>query len=111
MDESGGNFVSEVTQSQKKSLDMHSLISGYYPRNLEYPRYNFKTQQIKKEDQRVDTLFSLRIANKIPMEGVTETKFGAKRKGWTIQRPHHPGAHPIISHQTQTIVHITARFC
>jgi hypothetical protein len=34
------NLLSEVTQSQKKSLDMHSLISGYYPRNLEYPRYN-----------------------------------------------------------------------
>jgi hypothetical protein len=28
-------MLSEVTQSQKKSLDMHSLISGYYPRNLE----------------------------------------------------------------------------
>ena len=24
------------------------------------------------------------IGNKIPMEGVTETKFGAKTKGWTI---------------------------
>ena len=28
-------ILSEVTQSQKKSLDMHSLISGYWPRNLE----------------------------------------------------------------------------
>ena len=35
-------ILSEVTQSQKKSLDMHSLITGYYPRNLEYPRYNFQ---------------------------------------------------------------------
>ena len=26
-------ILSEVTQSQKKSLDMHSLISGYQPRN------------------------------------------------------------------------------
>jgi hypothetical protein len=26
----------------------------------------------------VDTLFLLRIGNKIPMKGVTETKFGAK---------------------------------
>jgi hypothetical protein len=31
--------LSEVTQSQKNTHDMHSLISGY-PRNLEYPRYN-----------------------------------------------------------------------
>jgi hypothetical protein len=31
-------ILSEVTQSPKKSLDRHSLISGYLPRNLEYPR-------------------------------------------------------------------------
>ena len=31
----------------------------------------------------MDTLFLPRIGNKIPMEGVTETKFRAKTKGWT----------------------------
>jgi hypothetical protein len=31
-------IFSELTLSQKKSLDIHSLISGYYPRKLEYPR-------------------------------------------------------------------------
>jgi hypothetical protein len=36
------------------------------------------------EDQIVDTLPLLRIANKTPMEGATETKFGAEKKGWTI---------------------------
>jgi hypothetical protein len=35
-------ILSEVTQSQKNSLDMHSLICRYYPRNLEYSRYNFE---------------------------------------------------------------------
>ena len=58
----------------------------------------------KKEDQSVDTSFLLRMGNKIPMKGVTETKFGAKMKGWTIQRLPHPGIHPIISHQTQTLL-------
>jgi hypothetical protein len=29
----------------------------------------------------VDTSFLLRIGKKIPMEGVTETKFGVKKKG------------------------------
>ena len=29
----------------------------------------------KKEDQSVDTLLLLRMGNKIPMEGVTETRF------------------------------------
>jgi hypothetical protein len=33
-------IMREVTQSQNKSLDMHSQISGYYPRNLKFPRYN-----------------------------------------------------------------------
>jgi hypothetical protein len=35
----------------------------------------------KKEDQSVDTLILLRRGNKIPMEGVTETKFGAETEG------------------------------
>jgi hypothetical protein len=42
----------------------------------------------KNEDQSVDTLALLRIGNKNSfhgcMEGVTETKFGAETKGWTI---------------------------
>jgi hypothetical protein len=38
----------------------------------------------KKKDQNVDTLTLLRIGNKTPMEGVTETKFEAETKGWTI---------------------------
>jgi hypothetical protein len=38
----------------------------------------------KNEYQNVDTLPLLRIGKKIPMEGVTETKFGAEMKGWTI---------------------------
>jgi hypothetical protein len=51
--------------------------------------------KLKKEDQRVDTLFLLRTGNKLPMEGVTETKFGAEREERTIQRLPYPGIHPI----------------
>jgi hypothetical protein len=58
----------------------------------------------KKEDQSLDTSFLPRIGNKIPMEGVTEIKFGAKAKGWTIQRLPHLGVHPIVSHQTQILL-------
>jgi hypothetical protein len=43
-----------------------------------------KHKKIKKEDQLIDTSFLLRIGNKISMEGVAETKFGAKTKGWII---------------------------
>jgi hypothetical protein len=40
----------------------------------------------KKEDESVDTLFLLRMGNTIPMDGVTETKFGAVSEETTIQR-------------------------
>jgi hypothetical protein len=83
-----GIILSEVTQSQKNSNDMYSLISAYYPRNLEYPRYKLqfaKHMNLKKnEDQSVDTLPLFRIGNETSMKGVTETKFGAETKGWTI---------------------------
>jgi hypothetical protein len=59
----------------------------------------------KKEDQSVDTFFLLRRGKKIPMEGVTETD------GMTIQRLPHLGIHSINSHQTQTLLHISTRFC
>jgi hypothetical protein len=35
----------------------------------------------KKEDQSVDTSVLLRMENKIPMEGVTETKLRAELEG------------------------------
>jgi hypothetical protein len=54
----------------------------------------------KKEDQSVDTLFLLKMGNKIPMEGVTETKFGAEPEGRTIQRLPHLGIHPINKYRS-----------
>jgi hypothetical protein len=53
----------------------------------------------KKEYQSVDHSFLRRMGIKTPMERVTETKFGAETKGWTIQRLPQPGIHIIISHQ------------
>ena len=50
----------------------------------------------------MDTSFILRIGNNMAMEGVTETKFGAKTEGWTIQRLPHLGIHPIIPIQGNT---------
>jgi hypothetical protein len=51
----------------------------------------------------VDISFLLRMGNKIPMEGVTETKFGAEPEETTFQRLPHLGIHPINNHQTQTL--------
>jgi hypothetical protein len=53
----------------------------------------------KEEDPSVDTLILLRSRNKIPIEGVTETKFGAETEGMTIQRLPHLEIHPINNHQ------------
>jgi hypothetical protein len=64
----------------------------------------------KKEDQSVDTSFLLRMGNKIPMEGVTERKFGAEMEGRTIQILPHLGIHPINNYQTQTLLHMLTRF-
>jgi hypothetical protein len=67
----------------------------------------------KKEDQSVDILFLLRMGNKIPMEGVTETKFEAKmqEKSFRDCPTRGSGLHPIYNHQTQTLLHMPARFC
>jgi hypothetical protein len=43
----------------------------------------------------VDTWILLRRGNKIPMEGVTETKFRAETEGRTIQRLPNLGIRPI----------------
>jgi hypothetical protein len=50
---------------------------------LRIPKIQFaKHMKLKKnEDQSVDTSPLLRIGNKSPMEGVTETMIGAETKG------------------------------
>ena len=65
----------------------------------------------KKEDKSVDTSIFLTWGNKIPMEGVTETKFRAETEGMTIQRLPHLGIHPINNHQTQTLLQMPTRAC
>ena len=65
----------------------------------------------KKEDQSVDTLNLLRKGNKIPIEGVIETKFRAKTEEKTIQRLPHPEIHPMNNHQTQTLLLMSEIFC
>jgi hypothetical protein len=51
----------------------------------------------KKEDQSVDTSSLLRMGNKIPMEGVTDTKFRAEPERTIIR------IHPQNNHQTQSL--------
>jgi hypothetical protein len=60
--------------------------------------------KFKKEGQSVNTSVLLRKRNKIPMEGVTETKCEAETEGMTIQRLPHLEIHPINNHQNQTLL-------
>jgi hypothetical protein len=64
-----------------------------------------------KEDQSVDTLFLLRMGNKRPMEGVTETKFRVEKEERTSQKMPYRGIHPVYNHQTQTLLHMPSTFC
>jgi hypothetical protein len=71
-----GIILSEVTQSQKNSHDMYSLISGYSPRNLEYPRYKIqfaKHMKLQKNKSKVWALCSF-------------LEFGTKHPGKKLQR-------------------------
>ena len=79
-----GIILSEVIQSQRNSHDIYSLISGYYPRNLEYPRYKIqfaKHMKLKKnKDQSVDTLPLLKIGNKHPWKELHRQNLELRRK-------------------------------
>jgi hypothetical protein len=98
-------ILSKVTQSQKNTHSMYSLISRI-AQKLRISKIQFTNHmKLKKEDQSVDTSIHLRRGNKIPMEGVIETKFRAERlKEWlprdcptwgfilyTITKPRHYG--------------------
>ena len=79
-----------------KELTCYSLTDKWIlAQKLRIPKIQFaKHKKIKKkEDQSVDTVVLLRMGNKIPMEGVTGTKFRAEMNGRTIQRLPHPGIH------------------
>jgi hypothetical protein len=95
-------ILSEVNQSQKNTLTDKWILA----QNLRLPKIKFvKHMKLKKkEDQSVDISFLLRMDNKTPMDGVTETTFRAEPEGMIIQRLPHLGIHPIKkNHQTQTL--------
>jgi hypothetical protein len=89
-------ILSEVIQSQKNPL--YVLTDKWtLPKKIGIPKIQFANHmKLKnKEEQSVHTSILLRRGNKIPMEGVTETKFRAETERVTIQRLSHLGIHPI----------------
>ena len=108
-----GGYHPEWGNSITRELTWYVLTDNWIlAQKLRIPKKQFaKHMKLKNEDQSVDTLPLLRTGNKTPMEGVTETKFGTKTKGWTIQRLLHPGIYPIIIHQMQKLLYMPPRFC
>ena len=106
-------FRSKLTQSQKSTHDMHSMISGYkLAQKLRIPKMQFTNlMKLKKEDQSEDTSILLKRGNNIPMEGVTETKCGIETEEMMIQRLAYLGIYPIFNHQIQTLLWIPRSPC
>jgi hypothetical protein len=79
-----GIILSEVTQSQKNSNNIYSLICGYKHRSLVYLRYKrqfLKHLKVKKkEDQSVDTLPLLSIGNNHPWKELQRQSLELRQK-------------------------------
>jgi hypothetical protein len=103
-------ILSEVTQSQKNTHDMNSLILAQ-KFGISKIQFTNHMKLKKKEDQSVDTLVLLRRGNKIPMEGIPQTKCGAETEGMTIQRLLHLVIYLIYNHQAQTLLCMPTRAC
>jgi hypothetical protein len=76
-------ILSEVTQSQKNTHGMHSWISGYYHRSLEYPRYNSQTTWNSRRKIMKWILQSfLEGGSKYIWEEIQRQSFDQKLKEW-----------------------------
>jgi hypothetical protein len=95
MDVSGG-YHPEWGNPITKDVTWYALSDNWIlAQKTRIPKIQLpKHKKIKKKDQLMDTSFLPRIGNKISMEGVAETMFGAEKKGWTIQRLPHWGSIP-----------------
>jgi hypothetical protein len=81
-----GVILSEVTPVTKENTWYALTDKGILAQKRRTPKIQFaKHMKLKKEDQSVDTSFLLRMGNKMPMDEVTETKFGTDPEGMTIQ--------------------------
>jgi hypothetical protein len=69
-------ILSEVTQSQKNTHGMHSLISGYLPKSSEYSRYNLQTKRSSR--RRKTKVWVLRSFLEREIQNAHRSKYGDK---------------------------------
>jgi hypothetical protein len=93
-----GIILSEVIQSQRNSHDIYSLISGYYPRNLEYPRYKIqfaKHMKLKRMKNKVWTLCPfLELGTKHPWKELQRHSLELRQKDGPFRDCHIQGSIP-----------------
>jgi hypothetical protein len=66
----------EYVEKKKHSSTAGRISSWYNHSGNQSLDTICKTHETQEEDQNVDTSFILRMGNKLPMEGFTDTKFG-----------------------------------
>ena len=85
--------------------DAAHLVEGLVGIHKDCSTYNLSTWKMEAGSPKVQSYPWCHSKQEASLEYMSPTK------GWTIQRVPHPGIHLIISHQTQTLLHMPARFC
>ena len=85
--------------------DAAHLEEGLFGIHKDCSTYNLSTWKMEAGSPKVQSYPWCHSKQEASLEYMSPTK------GWTIQRVPHPGIHLIISHQTQTLLHMPARFC
>jgi hypothetical protein len=80
-------------------------------KNNEFMKFGGKLMDLEGINLSEVTQSQKNTQNKMPMERVTETKFGDEKEERTMQRLPYLGTHPKFNHQTQTVLHMSVRFC
>ena len=109
----------EIPQKMELDLPEDPVIQllGIYPKDAPpYTIFHYVLSGLVCDSKKLETIQMyhkrrMNTENVVHLHNGILLSFGAKMKEWTIQKLPHWSIHPIISHQTQTLLHMLARFC